>query len=403
MFKVKLVNTMSRIMLILLSLTLWIGTATPAYAMENPGLSNQVIVRAVLFFSPSCGHCHTVIEQVLPPLAEKYGEQLEILLINITTPEGRQLFQSAADYFKELREIRGVPTLVVGEQVLIGSLEIPEQFPNIIEAGIHSGGIEWPSIPGLSEVLPPPPDVEDEAQEESSALPLDTQSIETLNPPAQVSLVSANEPPLIVSADNSTENPLFVQRFLQDPIGNSIAVVTLIGMLVSTIAVGYYFVRTPDDNLRSLPRAISWPEWAIPVLCLAGLGVAGYMSYVEITQVEAVCGPLGDCNTVQQSPYATLWGFLPVGILGMIGYLGIGASWFFYRFGPALMRNYFTLAMWGMALIGTLFSIYLTFLEPFVIGATCAWCITSAVLITMLLWASTGPAVKTMTQNELDE
>jgi uncharacterized membrane protein/thiol-disulfide isomerase/thioredoxin len=403
MFKVKLVNTMSRIMLILLSLTLWIGTATPAYAMENPGLSNQEIVRAVLFFSPSCGHCHTVIEQVLPPLAEKYGEQLEILLINITTPEGRQLFQSAADYFKELREIRGVPTLVVGEQVLIGSLEIPEQFPNIIEAGIHSGGIEWPSIPGLSEVLPPPPDVEDEAQEESSALPLDTQSIETLNPPAQVSLVSANEPPLIVSADNSTENPLFVQRFLQDPIGNSIAVVTLIGMLVSTIAVGYYFVRTPDDNLRSLPRAISWPEWAIPVLCLAGLGVAGYMSYVEITQVEAVCGPLGDCNTVQQSPYATLWGFLPVGILGMIGYLGIGASWFFYRFGPALMRNYFTLAMWGMALIGTLFSIYLTFLEPFVIGATCAWCITSAVLITMLLWASTGPAVKTMTQNELDE
>jgi uncharacterized membrane protein/thiol-disulfide isomerase/thioredoxin len=403
MFKVKLVNTMSRIMLILLSFALLIGTATSAYAMVNQSPANQVVVRAVLFFSPSCGHCHTVIEQVLPPIAEKYGEQLEILLINITTPEGRQLFQSAIEYFKELREIRGVPTLVVGEQVLIGSLEIPEQFPDIIEAGIHSGGIEWPSIPGLGEALPPPPVAEDEAQEELSALPLETQSTEILNPPAQASLTSANEPPLILSADNSTTNPLFIQRFLQDPIGNSIAVVTLIGMLVSTIAVGYYFVRTPDDNLRSLPRAISWPEWTIPVLCLAGLGVAGYMSYVEITQVEAVCGPLGDCNTVQQSPYATLWGFLPVGILGMIGYLGIGTSWFFYRFGPALIRNYFTLAMWGMALIGTLFSIYLTFLEPFVIGATCAWCITSAVLITMLLWASTGPAVNTMAQNELDE
>jgi uncharacterized membrane protein/thiol-disulfide isomerase/thioredoxin len=403
MFKVKLVNTMSRIMLILLSFTLLIGTATPAYAKEDPTLANQVVVRAVLFFSPSCGHCHTVIQQVLPPIAEKYGEQLEILLINITTPEGRQLFQSAAEYFKELREIRGVPTLVVGEQVLIGSLEIPEQFPNIIEAGIHSGGIEWPSIPGLAEALPPSPDAEDEAQAESSALPLETQSIEILNPTPKVALASANEPPLILSADNSTENPLFIQRFLQDPVGNSIAVVTLIGMLFSTIAVGYYFVRTPDDNLQSLPRALSWPEWAIPVLCLAGLGVAGYMSYVEITQVEAICGPLGDCNTVQQSPYATLWGFLPVGILGMIGYLGIGASWFFYRFGPALIRNYFTLAMWGMALLGTLFSIYLTFLEPFVIGATCAWCITSAVLITMLLWASTGPVVKTMAQNDLDE
>jgi uncharacterized membrane protein/thiol-disulfide isomerase/thioredoxin len=403
MFKVKLVYYMSRIKLILLSLALLIGTATPVYALENPGPSNQVVVRAVLFFSPTCGHCHTVIEQVLPPITEKYGEQLEILLVNVSTPQGRQLFQTATEYFKDLREIRGVPTLVVGDQVLIGSLEIPEQFPNIIEIGIQNGGIEWPSIPGLQEALPSPPDLGEKAQEESPALPIETQSIEILNPSPEVSLASANEPPLIVSADNSTENPLFIQRFLQDPIGNSIAVVTLFGMLVSTIVVGYYFVRTPDDNLQNLPRAISWPGWAIPLLCLAGLGVAGYMSYVEITQVEAICGPLGDCNTVQQSPYATLWGFLPVGILGIIGYLGIGASWFLSHYGPALVRNYFTLAMWGMALLGTLFSIYLTFLEPFVIGATCAWCITSAVLITMLLWASTGPAVKTMAQKEIEE
>ena len=33
---------------------------------------------------------------------------------------------------------------------------------------------------------------------------------------------------------------------------------------------------------------------------------------------------------------------------------------------------------------GILFSIYLTFLEPFVIGATCAWCVTSAILMTVL-------------------
>lgn len=39
-----------------------------------------------------------------------------------------------------------------------------------------------------------------------------------------------------------------------------------------------------------------------------------------------------------------------------------------------------------------LFSIYLTFLEPFVIGATCAWCLTSAILMTALLWLSITPA-----------
>jgi uncharacterized membrane protein len=36
----------------------------------------------------------------------------------------------------------------------------------------------------------------------------------------------------------------------------------------------------------------------------------------------------------------------------------------------------------------TLFSIYLTALEPFVIGATCAWCLSSAVIVTLLLMLS---------------
>ena len=45
-----------------------------------------------------------------------------------------------------------------------------------------------------------------------------------------------------------------------------------------------------------------------------------------------------------------------------------------------------------MAAFGVLFSVYLTFLEPFVIGATCAWCLTSAILMTALFWLSLAPA-----------
>jgi uncharacterized membrane protein len=45
-----------------------------------------------------------------------------------------------------------------------------------------------------------------------------------------------------------------------------------------------------------------------------------------------------------------------------------------------------------LAWFGLLFSIYLTFLEPFVIGATCVWCIISAVLMTLILVASTEHA-----------
>ena len=48
-----------------------------------------------------------------------------------------------------------------------------------------------------------------------------------------------------------------------------------------------------------------------------------------------------------------------------------------------------------LAVAGTLFSLYLTFLEPFVIGATCSWCLVSAILITALLWLSGEQATAT--------
>jgi uncharacterized membrane protein len=42
------------------------------------------------------------------------------------------------------------------------------------------------------------------------------------------------------------------------------------------------------------------------------------------------------------------------------------------------------IALFAMTGLGTLFSIYLTFLEPFVIGATCMWCLSSATIMTLL-------------------
>ncbi|HUM72419.1 MAG TPA: vitamin K epoxide reductase family protein, partial [Chloroflexota bacterium] len=51
------------------------------------------------------------------------------------------------------------------------------------------------------------------------------------------------------------------------------------------------------------------------------------------------------------------------------------------------------LALVGMTAFGVLFSIYLTYLEPFVIGAVCAWCLTSAVVMTLLLVMSVETAV----------
>jgi uncharacterized membrane protein len=129
----------------------------------------------------------------------------------------------------------------------------------------------------------------------------------------------------------------------------------------------------------------------IPLLSLLGLLVAAYLAFVETTQTQAVCGPVGDCNTVQQSEYARLFGVLPIGWLGLAGYILILAAWAVVRYSRPPQTTLAALSLFGMAAFGVAFSIYLTVLEPFIIGATCAWCLTSAVLMTALFWLVLEP------------
>ena len=49
------------------------------------------------------------------------------------------------------------------------------------------------------------------------------------------------------------------------------------------------------------------------------------------------------------------------------------------------LRDYAPLGIFGLALTGTLYSAYLTYVELFVIHAVCPYCVASAVLITGLL------------------
>ena len=342
--------------LVLAVMIAWIGAMNASYTTS----AKSPIVNAVLFHSPSCPHCQKVISEDLPPLLDKYGGQLNIFGINVNTPQGQELYLAAVQRYNIPNERIGVPCLVVGDTILVGSLEIPEQLPGIIDKGLASGGIDWPDIPGLSELVPA------EVQGASENGLQDSSTAETLSTkPGRGSVL---------------------EKFLGDPTGNTLALLVLVGMILSGFGSGYIFVKKVQI------RKNFWPDWAIPVLAAAGLGVAGYLSYVELTQTQAVCGPVGDCNLVQQSPYAYLFGVIPIGVIGVFGYLLILISWGLQKFGPPRWQKGFQITLWGLAWAGILFSIYLTFLEPFVIGATCAWCLTSAIIITLILWAATAPA-----------
>lgn len=305
------------------------------------------VVRAVLFYSPSCPHCQMVIENVLPPLGDKYGGQLVIVLANVQAEQGQELFQSAIDAFSIPPEQQAVPMLFVGDRYLLGSSQIPAELPGMIDSGLAAGGVDWPPIPGLIEALS------------------ETVSTE----PAHASSVSSTS------------------ALARDPVGFGLAGLVLLGLLATLAWFAWRRLKLPHRRTRGgrTLESNSLHGWLPPVLALAGILVSLYMAYVEMTGQTAVCGPLGDCNAVQQSEYAVLFGFLPVGVLGVAGYGVILALQVVRRDRPgplAVRRDQLLLTL---VVFGTLFSTYLTGLEIFAIHAVCAWCLTSAVLMMALL------------------
>jgi uncharacterized membrane protein len=385
------------------------------FALVHPAAAQNPVARAILFYSPSCPHCHKVMTEDLPLLIEEYnshveltylptdtplqpeelppligllGDQLQLIYINTGTPIGSEFYFAAVDHFNIPENRLGVPALIVGETVLVGSSEIPDQFPGIVEHGLAQDGIDWPEIPGLEEALarmipaptdePTPEDTPRSTEETATGDPSETVPVPSASPPA----------PLATSTfDFNQLKPTVIDKIKNDLAGNIISITVLIGLIFTVVIIGRKIFQQPADH--SLRKVHS----AIPLLAVLGIIVAGYLAYVETTGAEAVCGPVGDCNTVQQSKYAMLFGVIPVAALGFFGYIAILAAWLFTQPEDGLLSDLATMAIFGMTTFGTLFSTYLTFLEPFVIGASCAWCLTSAVIITVQMWLATDPAM----------
>jgi uncharacterized membrane protein len=333
----------------------------------------QPVVHAVLFYSRTCGHCEYVITQVLPPLYQKHGPQLQLMGLDVAQSQGQELFLAALEHFGVERS--GVPFLVIDDIVLIGSQEIPERFPGLIDEYLALGGVDWPAIPGLQELLV--------AAEQTATAAAPTPAAA----PGPAAVMTAAPRPALPVIGVEPGKVGWQQRFAADATANTIAVVVLVGMLAALVWGAMLLVRA--GRSASVPNR---PDWLIPALCVLGLAVAGYLAYVETSGVRATCGPIGDCNTVQQSPYARLFGVLSVGVVGVIGYVAMLLAWLLTRLVRGRGMRVAAVGLFLMALPSTLFSMYLTFLEPFVIGATCAWCLTSAALTTTLMLLSAPAA-----------
>ena len=113
------------------------------------------------------------------------------------------------------------------------------------------------------------------------------------------------------------------------------------------------------------------------LLAIAGLGVAGYLTYVHYAGISPVCTTGGSCEKVQTSAYSRLLG-VPVALIGLLGYIAIMAA--------LITRDTETTRSVVMLLTvtGFAFSAYLTYRELYSIHAICDWCAASAVILTAM-------------------
>lgn len=347
--------------------------ATPVLPTAVPAAEGPV-VQGVLYFSPTCGHCHYVITEVLPGLfADNGGDhvvtfdqsvlpdapsfylmsngRLQLLMVDVSQPDGQEMMLADVEL---LGAGTGVPLLHIGDDWYVGSQDIPEQLPGIVTAGLAGEGVSWPPVPGIELAIAP--FLED----------------------GSVARDRDDDTAVVLPSDSDAS---LLDKVGRDPLGNGISILVLIVLVVSLLAAPVLAVR------GGIP---AFPVWLVPVLAAVGLVVAAYLASIETSGNEAVCGPVGDCNAVQESGYAKLFG-IPIGVLGIVGYLLIGGLWVVSRLTRGTAADLAMVLAAAGAFGGTLFSAYLTFLEPFVIGATCMWCITSALVMVALLWMTAGP------------
>jgi hypothetical protein len=98
------------------------------------------VARAIMFYSPTCPHCRDVLDNVLPPLRATYGSQFEIQLFDLTEPYGYEVFAALHEGYPDLPG--AVPQVYIDRTLLLGSDEVRQGLPELIETCLGKGGCD---------------------------------------------------------------------------------------------------------------------------------------------------------------------------------------------------------------------------------------------------------------------
>ena len=125
----------------------------------------------------------------------------------------------------------------------------------------------------------------------------------------------------------------------------------------------------------------------IRIAAIIGLLDSLYLAYVKLAHTEIYCTPgLGDCDVVNASRWSTLWG-IPLGVYGVAGF---GVILLISLFGQKLktLSTYSDLVLFALSLGGFFFSLYLTYIQLFILRGICQCCLLSALMMTVIFIVS---------------
>ena len=115
------------------------------------------------------------------------------------------------------------------------------------------------------------------------------------------------------------------------------------------------------------------------ILTLVGIAEATYLTVLSLTGATAVCGGSSDCFKVLGSSYANI-GPVPLAGFGVLAYYTAFSCATFGAFGRARARLFFVVVVGAMFAV----TLWLLFVQAFLLHAFCQYCLFSAALVFML-------------------
>ena len=137
-----------------------------------------------------------------------------------------------------------------------------------------------------------------------------------------------------------------------------------------------------NASTRSATKRARFPTILYTIaalICLIGLAEATYLTVMNLTGETAVCGGSASCFEVLGSKYAKIAG-IPVAGLGAVTYFSAFTFATFAAFGYRRARTLFALTISAMFLA----TLWLLFVQAFLLHAFCRYCLFSAAMIFLL-------------------